>query len=494
MKLVIGLEMHVQLNTESKLFCGCSNNSFDIAPNTHICPVCMGHPGTLPVPNRKAIEKAILAGLAFNSEIPHESKFDRKNYFYPDLPKGYQISQFDQPFCEGGIISVIVDGKEKEVRLRRIHLEEDAGKLVHPVGADYSLVDYNRAGTPLVEVVTEPDIHSPEEAVSVAKTVQETMRYIEISEADMEKGHMRFDLNVSIQDDAGEQLTSISEIKNLNSFRSLQKAAEFEHKRHIEAIKDGVAIAKETRGFNDDTEDTYSQRSKEAAQDYRYFPEPDIPTITLSSDFVSTLKRSIPELPEARRERYKSEYGVTDEDIAVLVSDKAMGNFFEEVASEVIEWVHSKEGTQKESDTARKKILKLSSNWLLSELLGLLKAEKIGISEVKISAENFAELVSMVYAGVVNSSAGQIILKEMYETGNDPSDIMNEKGLKQVDDVDALSVVCDEVIAENPEIIEQIKNGKETAIQFLMGQVMRKTQGSANPKTATDLLRKKILG
>lgn len=492
MKLVIGLEMHVQLNTDSKLFCGCSNNSFEAAPNTNVCPVCMGHPGTLPVPNKKAIEKVIMAGLTFNSEIPHESKFDRKNYFYPDLPKGYQISQFDQPFCEGGVIEIDVEGK-KDIRLRRIHLEEDAGKLVHPVGADYSLVDYNRSGTPLAEVVTEPDINSPEEAVAVAKTVQESMRYVGVSEADMEKGHMRFDLNLSVQDDDGNQLTAISEVKNLNSFRSLQKAAEFEFARHKDAIAAGEELKKETRGFNDDTEETYSQRSKEEAQDYRYFPEPDIPTITLTSDFVSDLKRAIPELPSGRRVRYSEEYGLSDDDIHVLVSEKVLGDFFEQAASEVIEWVRSND-TSKDVEKAQKKIVKTLSNWMLSELIGLMKVDKISIEEVKITPENFAELVSLVYGKEVNSSAGQTILKEMYETGNDPSHIMNEKGLKQVDDVDELGLICDEVIKENPEIVEQIKGGKETAIQFLMGQVMKKTQGSANPKTAADLLKKKILG
>lgn len=493
MKLVIGLEIHVQLDTQSKLFCGCSNDSFEALPNTNICPVCTGQPGALPVPNKKAIEHVITAGLAFNSEIPKKSKFDRKNYFYPDLPKGYQISQFDQPLCEGGVVEIEVEGEKKSIRLRRIHLEEDAGKLVHPVGADYSLVDYNRGGTPLAEVVSEPDINSPEEAVAFARTVQEVMRYVGVSQADMEKGHMRFDLNLSIQDENGEQLSQISEVKNLNSFRSLQKAAEFEYARHIHAIENGESLAKETRGWLDDKEETVSQRSKEEAHDYRYFPEPDIPTMVFDTAFVSNLKRALPELPEQRRSRYKEEYQLSDEDIAVIVSDKELGDFFESVASEVIEWVQSHSDKKISSDENRVKIVKVASNWLLSELLGLLKADKVSISKVKITPENFAELVSLVFAKEVNSSAGQTILKEMYETGNDPSHIMNEKGLKQVDDIDELSLVCDAVIKENPVIVEQIKAGKESAVQFLMGQVMKKTQGSANPQKAVEILKEKLL-
>jgi len=454
----------------------------------------MGHPGTLPVPNMKAIEYAIKAGLAFNSEIPHETKFDRKNYFYPDLPKGYQISQYDQPCCVGGFIDVPLDDDKKRVRLRRVHLEEDAGKLVHPVGANYSLVDYNRSGTPLIEIVTEPDISSSEEAYLLAQKVQEVCRYISVSDVDMEKGHMRFDMNISLNDGDGNQVTEISEIKNLNSFRSLKKAIEFEAVRHKEAYEKGERLIHETRGWDDDKEASVSQRSKEDAPDYRYFPEPDIPKIVLSSDLVSKIKRTLPEMPEERKARFVEEYGISKKEAGTIIANKYVAEFFENTLSELIEWASTLEGKESKKDDEKKKLAKLASNWLLSELYGLMRPERVKIQEIKITAENFAELIALVYEKKVNSSAAQEILKEMFMTGNDPTHIMNEKGLKQVDDIDELSLVCDTVIQENNEVVESIKEGKESALQFLMGQVMAKTKGSANPQKVMEILKTKIIG
>jgi len=489
-KLLVGLEIHVQLQTKSKLFCNCSNESFNAEPNVNICPICLGHPGTLPVPNRKAIEYILLAGLTFGSEIPRTSKFDRKNYFYPDLAKGYQISQFDQPFCEGGEIEVVAPDS-KTIRLQRIHLEEDAGKLVHPTGADYSLVDFNRAGTPLIEIVTEPDIHSVDEAVALAKKIQETCRYLGISKADMEKGHMRFDMNINFVK-GDERLTEITEVKNLNSFRSLAKSIEFETVRHQEAIEAGERLVHETRGWDDDNEVTLEQRSKEDAPDYRYFPEPDIPTIKISQDLINKISRMIPEMPEDKARRFKEEYGLSAEDIAIIVSDKKTAEFFEDSVSECFEWAVSIEGKDSEEESGKKKIVKMISNWLQSELFGLMKADKKMIEDIKINPENFAELIAMIYEKRINSSAGQTILREMYRTGGDPSQIMSEKSLEQVNDSSELEQICDEVMAEHPDETQKVREGNKGTLQFLMGQVMKKTGGSANPQTAMEILQRKI--
>lgn len=493
----IGLEIHVQLATKSKLFCSCSNEGFGATPNTNVCPVCLGHPGTLPVPNRKAIEFILLAGIAFGSEISQETKFDRKNYFYPDLPKGYQISQYDQPFCEGGRVVVDsrqrVEGSEESdaVRLTRIHLEEDAGKLIHPTGVSYSLVDFNRAGTPLVEIVTEPEIHSADEAVAIAKKIQETCRYLGISKVDMEKGQMRFDINVNLKD--GERkITEITEVKNLNSFKSLKKAIDFELERHREAFLRGEKLIHETRGWDDENEVSIMQRSKEDAPDYRYFPEPDIPMIKIDAALLSRVKRMLPEMADKKLERFIEEYGLSKTEAKIIVANKAISEFFEKTASECLEWVESFEGEISRKDEAQKKIVKLVSNWLLSELFSYLKEEKLEINQIKITPENFAELVALIYEKKINSSAGQKILREMFETGNDPSHIMNEKNLKQVDDIDELSLVCDQVILDNKDVVKRIKSGDQSPLQFLVGQVMAKTRGSANPQKTLKILKDKI--
>lgn len=490
-KETVGLEIHVQLATKSKLFCSCANESFEAKPNTRVCPICLGHPGVLPMLNRRAVDYILLAGLAFGSEISSETKFDRKNYFYPDLPKGYQITQYDEPFCLKGRIEINLDGEVKKVALKRIHLEEDAGKLIHPAGVDYSLVDFNRAGAPLIEIVTEPVIHSAREAVQAAKKVQEICRYLNIAEADMEKGQMRFDINVNLNDEAGKRLTEISEIKNLNSFKSLEKVIEYELARHEEAYENGEKLVHETRGFDAEKGVSLPQRSKEEAQDYRYFSEPDIPVLKITSALVERLLSLMPELPEAKRKRFQDEYGLGEEETRILIADKKVAEFFENAASECLEWLESyREGKKGEE----KKILKLLANWLLSDLFGLMKEQKIMIEGLKMTAENFAELVAMLYESKVSSAAGKEILKEMFQSGGDPSHIMNVKGLKQVDNIDELELYCDQIIAENPEAAAKVKNGKAGTLQFLVGLVMKKTKGKANPAKLGEIFRKKILG
>ncbi len=483
---VIGMEIHVELKTKSKMFCGCANGmGEEKEPNKNICPVCTAQPGALPVPNRIAIEFVQKAGLALNCELARKSKFDRKNYFYPDLPKGYQISQFDMPLCENGKILI----GDREIGITRIHMEEDTGKSSHPKGAKYSLVDLNRSGLPLMELVTEPDIESGKEARLFCQKIQQIFRYLEIADANMEKGQMRCEVNISLYKDGAEKLSGQKvEIKNLNSFKVVEKAVDYEIIRQTKLLDADEKIAQETRGWDENKGKTVSQRKKEDANDYRYFPEPDIPPMQFSDDYVKNIKRSLPELPQQKWDRFKNEYKINDENLDVVTEDRNTADFFENVVSEILS---KKNSGELKSDV--EKAIKLSANYLVSELQKFLVKESQNISEMKISAENFAELIGFVADGTINSSAAQTVLHEMfYGDDDDPSHIIDAKNLAQVSDTGELEASVDKVIAENEKSVEDYKAGKENAIKFLMGQVMKESQGKANPQMVMDILKGKL--
>ncbi len=473
-KPTIGLEIHAELNTNSKMFCSCKNDPDEKRPNVNICPVCTAQPGTLPVANEEAIKKVIKTGLALNCKIAEVSKFDRKNYFYPDLPKGYQISQFDQPLCEGGYLHI--DGRK--IGITRIHLEEDTGSLIHPEGADHSLVNLNRAGVPLMELVTEPDITSGQEAKKFAEELQLIFRYLGVSDADMEKGLMRVEVNISIS--KGKKLGTKVEIKNLNSFKVVQKAIDFEIKRQKEVLEAGEKVVQETRGWHDKKEITFSQREKEEAHDYRYFPEPDLPPLHFEKEFIEKIKGEIPELPEQRKDRFKKEYGLDEAAVEVFAVHKDLGEYYEKVVSEFEEW------TGEDS----KKISKLLANYLISDVKGLLEEKEFIETEFKITPENFAEFIKMIYRDEISSKIAKMVLLEMFNTGGDPSAIIDENNWRQMDNDGELEKVIQEVISKNPKPVADYKAGNKNAIQFLSGQVMKETRGTANPQKVVELLQK----
>ena len=495
--IIIGLEIHAELKTKSKMFCSCDNNTLGREPNTTVCPICMGHPGTLPIPNKQAIEWTILVGLGLNGQINKLSKFDRKNYFYPDLPKGYQISQYDLPFVYDAELDV--DGSP--IKITRIHLEEDTGKLIHPTGKPHTLVDLNRASTPLMELVTEPVIHDAVTAKKFCQRYQQVLRYLDISNADMEKGEMRCEANVSIQEKGKWQyeggciikpidnykLNPKVELKNINSFRAIEKAIDYEVKRQIRAIEDGEKLVQETRGWNEDRGETFSQRIKETSADYRYFPEPDIPPISISEEWIDEIRSKLIELPHKKLKRFKEEYDLTENDADLLVSDHNLANYTEQVISELRAWI---DANGDEWERQKKKLAKVTSNWLTSELFKHLKENNQNIKDLVITPENFAELITLVYQDKINSSAGQRILEIMYEKGGDPTDIMKDLGLEQIDNTEELKKMIMEVIEKNPAQVEQYKSGKTAIIQYLVGQTMALTRGKANPKIVLELLEK----
>lgn len=491
-KPTIGLEIHVELRTKTKMFCSSLNDPDEKHPNINVCPVCMGHPGTLPVPNKKAIEYVILAGKALNCEIAEYSQFDRKNYFYPDLPKGYQISQFYHPLCQNGWIEI----NKNKIRIKEIHIEEDTGRSSHPKGANYSLLNFNRAGTPLMELVTEPDISSGADAKKFCEELQLIMRYSGISNADMEKGQMRCEVNISLSKDG--KLGTKTEIKNLNSFKVVEKSIDYEIKRQSELLESGEKVVHETRGWDDKKQQTFSQRTKETAKDYRYFPEPDIPPLQLTT-YSPRLRQgeagnlqltTLPELPQQRRERFEREYGLPENDIEVFVVNKNLGEYFEKVISELKDWDKSAHKIKIEKTPEHiKRITKLSANYLITELQKIMRESKISdMNSIKITPENFAELVILTHNGEISSSATQEVLREMFDSGADPSQIIEDKGLKQESDSDKLEKTAGDVIKNNPKAVEDYKKGKETSIQFLVGQIMRETKGKANPRVAKEVL------
>ncbi|OGF25377.1 glutaminyl-tRNA synthase (glutamine-hydrolyzing) subunit B [Candidatus Falkowbacteria bacterium RIFOXYB2_FULL_34_18] len=494
--VIIGLEIHAELNTKSKMFCACNNNIENKKANANTCPICLGHPGTLPVPNKEAVESTILTGLALNCKINQITKFDRKNYFYPDLPKGYQISQLDLPICYDGHINI----DDQQVKITRIHLEEDTGKSTHPSGKDYSLLDFNRAGTPLMEMVTEPTIPNAEIAKKFCQTYQQILQYLKISDANMEKGEMRCEANISLQEKGkwkykgnceivpiGDyKLNKKTEVKNINSFRALEKAINYEIERQAKLLDDGEKILQETRGWNDDQNKTISQRIKETSADYRYFPEPDIPSFRISSTKIEEIQARLIEMPHDKKKRFMEQYDFSKDTAELLVSDKNLAHYAENVISELRAWIDS---TGDSWERQKKKLAKITSNWLTSELLKHLKNDKKNIKNIKITPENFAELLSLIYQDKINSSAGQSILEIMYKNGGDPTDIMKNLGLEQLDDEGALKTVVKEIIEKNPNQTAEYRSGKENILQFFVGQAMAATKGKANPKKLIELFK-----
>lgn len=496
----IGLEIHVQLNTASKMFCRCSNDAEGADPNTLICPVCLGHPGTLPVINAAAINKGARMALALQCTINPLSKFDRKNYFYPDLPKGYQISQYDQPVGKDGYIDIeIISAPEGQrtsahIRFNRLHMEEDAAKLMHDGGS--SLVDYNRGGTPLMEIVTEPDIASPLEAKIFLQELRLIARYLGASEADMEKGHLRCDANVSVQfEHNGVRVsTPISEIKNLNSFKAVETALTYEAQRLYQDYLSGGETSqrknKITVGWNEHKGITTMQRGKEEAHDYKYFPEPDLPPLHFSLDDIATLKASLPELPASRRARFVSEYAISPADARIIVDDKNVSVYFEKAASELAEWMST---TGNRNEETGNKAYQLLANWLLNRFMALLNDKKIAITETIVTAENFAELVSCIAEKKINSTAAQEVLLEMIETGAEPDHIIQSKGLQQVSDEGLIKELCQKAIEANEKVVAEYKAGKENALMFLVGQVMKESKGKAQPEMVKEILQELLL-
>ena len=467
---VIGLEIHCRISSKTKMFCRCSNDIFNAEPNTHVCPICMGFPGMLPLLNEETVRKGILGALALDCEIPEYSKMDRKSYFYPDLPKGFQISQYDLPISvKGGITITLSDGTSKRIGITRLHLEDDAGKLTHTAGG--TLVDFNRSGTPLMEIVSEPDLRSTEEASLYARQLQKIMRYVGVSDADMEKGMMRFDINVSLRPKGQKKFGVKAEVKNLNSFRSLEKALDYEIKRQTELLKSGGKVIQETLGWDDNKEVTVSQRSKEGAADYRYFPEPDIPPIVVTREMVAELKKLIPELHDKKADRYKAELGLSAQDAEQLAHDSALAAYFEAALAVSGE-------------------PKKTANWVISELMALLKANGHSITESKLAPENLGKLVKLIETGVITGKIAKDIFKEVYEGNLDPEKVVEKKGLKVMGDTKELEKICRDVITRNPQIVADFKGGKEKAFGGLVGQVMGATKGSANPKIVNEILRR----
>ena len=513
-KLTVGMEVHCELKTATKMFCSCANDPDANEPNTRVCPVCMGHPGTLPVPNKKAIESVIKVGLALGCDIAERSKFDRKNYFYPDLPKGYQISQYDEPLCRNGqlTISTVTSNEERvtcTARIHRIHLEEDTGKLLHPQGKDYSLVDYNRAGVPLMELVTEPDLHDARDARRFCEELQLIFRYAGVSDADMEKGHMRCEANISVSQESVVLGTKV-EVKNLNSFKAVERAIAYEYVRQVAALNAGEKITQETRGWDDAKGETYAQRSKEEAHDYRYFPEPDIPPFYIvhgkkldaaESEHVfsvENLRAGLSELPSRRRERFTGTYGLSADQADALVVDKAMGEYFENVSSELSSEHDAGEYRQLEGAYSGgeaqhgKELNRLAANYLINDVSRAVSEAGIPFNGKKVSAENFAEFILRIEKGIISSAAAKIVLADMLRTGGDPDEIIREKNLAQVSDTGELERAVAGVIAAHASVAQDYKNGKQAALQFLVGQVMKETKGRANPKVAQELLKKAL--
>ncbi|WP_138494745.1 Asp-tRNA(Asn)/Glu-tRNA(Gln) amidotransferase subunit GatB [Paenibacillus pinistramenti] len=465
---VIGLEVHVELHTKSKIFCGCSTE-FGAPPNSHTCPVCLGHPGVLPVLNRQAVDYAMKAAMALNCEIGDVSKFDRKNYFYPDSPKAYQISQFDQPIGLNGYIDIEVDGTTKRIGITRLHLEEDAGKLTHVDGGYASLVDFNRVGTPLVEIVSEPDISSPEEARAYLEKLRAIMQYCDVSDVKMEEGSLRCDANISLRPHGQKELGTKAELKNMNSFRGVQRGLEYEQLRQAEILDEGGQVVQETRRWDEAQGKTLSMRSKEEAHDYRYFPDPDLVTLHIDAAWKERIRASIPELPDARKARYTSELGLPDYDAGVITSSKQLADLFES-------------SLQHTSDA------KAVSNWMMGDLLGYLNSNSLELSDVKLTGQGLGEMIGLIEKGTISSKIAKTVFKEMLQSGKLPQQIVEEQGLVQISDEGAILAIVKEVIADNPASVADYQAGKDKAIGFLVGQVMKRSKGKANPGLANKLL------
>ncbi len=488
----IGLEIHAELKTKTKMFCDSLNDSDERHPNINICPVCVGHPGTLPVINQEAVRKLVLAGLALGCSIERETLFERKNYFYPDLPKGYQISQYQKPLCRDGHMDVESEkGKVKRIRIERIHLEEDAGRLYHLPGKDHTLVDFNRAGVPLMELVTRPDLQTGDDVRAFAQELQLILRYLGASDADMEKGQMRIEVNISLRPEGRDELGTKGEIKNINSISAAARAVDFEIGRQTESLEKGEKIAHETRGWDDIKQRTVSQRTKEGSADYRYFPEPDLPPLSLTDEFIEGVKAVLPELPDQRRKRFMEQYNLPPHDVAVFTVNKSLGNYFEKVASELS--VFDKLGhLQRPAPEHAEKLMKLASNYCITELARM--ADEVGAdpSDTKIKPDMFADLVVRIFHGEVSSSGAQTVLKEMFATGLSPDHIIHEKDLAQVSDIDELNLIVEDVIVENKQAAEDLKKGKGASLKFLVGKAMAASKGKANPQVVTQMFKEKL--
>ena len=461
-EVVIGLEVHAELSTKTKIFCSCPT-SFGAAPNTHTCPICMAMPGTLPVLNEKVVEYAVKAGLATNCEISKDSKNDRKNYFYPDLPKAYQISQFDKPLCNHGYVEIEDDkGNKKKVRLLRIHIEEDAGKLNHDEFAGGSLVDLNRAGVPLIEMVSEPDLRSSGEAERYLRKLKSILEYIEVSDCKMQEGSLRADVNVSVHK-PGEPLGTRTEMKNMNSFRSIVRGIEYEIERQIDVIEDGGVVEQETLRWDDVSGKTFPMRDKEDAQDYRYFPDPDLVAIKLSDEYIENIRKTLPELPESRKERYLTEYGLSEKDANIITSSKYLSDLFEQ-ASKICNNP------------------KAVNNWIISDISRILNETEMEPIQIPFDSKQLAKLVILIDKGTISSSIAKKVLVEMFEHPRDPEDIIDEKGWVQISDENAIKEVVLKILENNPQSIADYKAGKQKALGFLVGQAMKETRGKANPQ------------
>ncbi|MDP3696913.1 MAG: Asp-tRNA(Asn)/Glu-tRNA(Gln) amidotransferase subunit GatB [Candidatus Taylorbacteria bacterium] len=497
-KPVIGLEIHAELKTRTKMFCDSLNDPDEKHPNINICPICVSHPGTLPVINQEAVKKVIIAGLALNCKIAEDTFFERKNYFYPDLPKGYQISQYQKPLCYDGFLELITNYQlpitQKRIRITRIHLEEDAGRLYHLPDKDYSLVDYNRAGVPLMELVTEPDFESGEEVKKFAEELQLMWRYLGVSDANMEKGQMRVEVNISLSEVGPSTSLGTSklgtkvEIKNINSVKFAVDAVDYEIKRQTELLEAGEKVKQETRGWDEFKKQSFSQRSKEEAHDYRYFPEPDLPPLHFDKKYIEEVRLELLELPQQRRERFRRQYNLPDHDIEMFTINKPLGDYFEHVASELLSFDkldHLKRPGPEHQD----KLFKLASNYLVTELKRMCEEVSAEPSDTKITPEIFADLVIRVFHGEVSSSGAQTVLKEMFATGASPGQVIKEKNLEQVSNVEELNLAVAKVIADNSKAVEDYKKGKEASLKFLVGMAMRETKGKANPQVVEGMLK-----
>lgn len=474
-EIVIGLEVHAELATKSKIFCSCTTE-FGGEPNTHCCPICTGMPGVLPVLNKKAVEYAIMAGLATNCQIARYSKQDRKNYFYPDLPKAYQISQYDLPLCYNGYIDIELNGQKKRIGIKRIHIEEDAGKLLHDQWEEGSLVDFNRCGVPLIEIVTEPDLRSSEETRIFLEKLKAILQYTEVSDCKMQEGSLRVDVNLSVRPKGSKEFGTRTEMKNLNSFRSVVRAIEYEARRQIEVLESGGVVVQETRRWDDAKGISLSMRTKEEAHDYRYFPEPDLPPIVVDDSWIEEIRKRIPELPDQKKERYIKEYGLPEYDAGVLTSSKAIANYFEEC----IKYTQN---------------IKAASNWMMGEIMRILNdkgLEPEEINNIKIKPNQLASLINLVDNKTISNTIAKQVFEEMFETGKDPEVIVKEKGLVQITDKNVILEAVKQAIANNPKSVEDYKNGKDKAFGFLVGQVMKITKGKANPQLVNEILREEL--
>jgi len=467
---VIGLEVHLQLNTKSKVFCGCSTD-FGSAPNTQVCPVCLGFPGSLPVLNRKALELGAKVAIALNCKIAKEIRFDRKNYFYPDLPKDYQISQFDHPLSQHGNLAVVSGETEKKIRIRRVHLEEDTGKLFHQ--KDSSLIDFNRSGIPLLEIVSEPDMNSPEEAYLYLTALKSILEYLNVSDCNMEEGSLRCDANISLRKKGDKELGVKTEIKNMNSFKGVKSALEYEGRRQVDLLESGEKIIQETRLYNAEKGITEPMRSKEEAHDYRYFPEPDLSPFDFEENFLNAIAKDMPELPEPKKNRFIKDYQLSNYDAAIMASEKDVADYFEECA---VLYGNAK----------------TVANWLMGDISAYMKDSNVSIKDLNLKPAQLSCMLKMIDGGIITGKVAKTLLIEIIQTGKNPEKLVKEKGLEQISDVNLLETAISQAISENPKSAEDFKGGKDNAIMFLVGKVMQKTKGRADPNKVNEMLREKL--